>query len=121
MYIIVFILGICVGFLLLEMLKSFVILNVFRQLETQILFIAITLNQYKFHAMKIVEIAYSADENKKEECEQILSKIQQKFDSYGDSLIENLISRLPYKTEYNDWKTAIVYIDQLITKNKQSE
>jgi hypothetical protein len=119
MWILTFILGVVVGFLFFETLKSIVLLNSFRQLEAQLLFAAMSLLQYKYHAIKIIEISYSNEPDKKEECEKIVAKIHEKFDGFGDSWIENLRQRLPYKTEYSDWKSAIQYVEELINKAKE--
>lgn len=119
MYLLTFILGILCGFILFEILKNYVLLNVFQRLEMQMLLIAMNLIQYKYHAIKIIEIAYSSEPDKKEECEKIVSKIHEKFDGYGDIWIQNLIAHLPYKTQYINWKTAIQYAEQLINKDNE--
>lgn len=116
-----FILGVVLGFLSFEILRTFVVLSTYRQLEAQMLFIAMSLIQYKYHAIKIIEISYSEEPNKKQECEQIVAKIHEKFDAFGDSWVQSLIQKLPYKTEYNDWKTAILYADKLITKINEEQ
>ena len=85
----------------------------------QLLFIAASLIQYKYHAIKIIEISYSNEPDKQKECEEIVAKIHEKFDAYGDSWIEYMKSRLPYNTEYSDWKTAIQYAEQLLIKSRE--
>lgn len=120
MYILVWFLGVICGVILFEILKAFLLYSTYRRMEGMLLYIAASLMKYKYHAIKIVEIAYSADESKKEECLEIVAKIHQKFDGFGDEWVKDLKSRLPYNTEYNDWKTAIQYIERLITENKQS-
>jgi hypothetical protein len=88
-------------------------------MEVQLLMMSFTLIQYKYHAISIIKISYSEEPEKKEECEAIVAKIHEKFDSYGESWIQELRSRLPYKTEYNDWKSALVYVEGLINNNNQ--
>ena len=119
MYLLTFILGILCGFILFEILKNIVLLNAFQKLETQMLFIGMSLLQYKYHAIKIIEISYSAEPDKKDECDKVIAKIHEKFDGFGDMWIQNLISHLPYKTQYTNWKTAIQYAEQLLNKGKQ--
>lgn len=118
MYFFMWLLGVVCGFILFELIKSYVLYTSFRRMEAQLLFIAASLVQYKYHAIKIIEIAYSSDENKNEECQNVIAKIHEKFDSYANSWINLLKQNLPYNTEYNDWKSAIHYIEQLITKNQ---
>lgn len=91
----------------------------YKQMEIQFLFSALNLMQYKHHAIKIIEISYADQEEKSEECKQIVKKIHEKFDAFGEYWIQDLIKRLPYKTEYNDWKSATLYAEQLINNNKK--
>ena len=56
MYLLTFVLGILSGFILFEILKNYVLLNAFQKLELQMLLIAMNLIQYKYHAIKIIEI-----------------------------------------------------------------
>jgi hypothetical protein len=94
-------------------------------MELKFLLGAMSLIQYKHHAIMILELTYAEaaekDPSKLEECKKIVAKIHEKFDGFGDSWIESLIDKLPYKTEYTDWKTARVYVEQLIKKGDNIE
>ena len=116
-----FILGFVCTCIIFELFKSLALFASFKKLEAQLLFVASSLVQYKYHAIKIVEIAYSADDEKKEECANIVAKIHEKFDGYGDKWVESLKVNLPYATQYNDWKSAIQYFEQLLIKVKEQD
>ena len=110
--------------LLYEIVKNYAIYYSFRAMELQFLFGALSLIQYKYHAIRIIEACYEeaalTDATKAEECKLVVAKIHEKFDGYGHSWIESLIARLPYKTEYNDWNSAILYGERLLTMNKNN-
>lgn len=119
---IMFLLGVATTAIFYEGTRALKLFGAFKQVELLFLFAALNLVQYKYHAIKILEISYmdeiEKNPDKKKELEQIISKIHSKFDSYGDSFVERLQKSLPYKTAYNDWKTAMLYAQELITKEK---
>lgn len=122
LYFLSFIAGFFICLLLFSSSISLVITNTFKHMEKQLLLSGLSLIQYKFHALKILEIAYDAAEekypSKAEEYKLVVEKVNQKFDGYGEEWIKLLISRLPYKTEYRDWKTALVYAERLLSNRK---
>ena len=122
LYFLAFLIGFITCLLLFSKSIDLVITNTFKIMEKQILLSGFSLMQYKFHALKILEIAYDAAEekypSKAEEYKLVVEKVNQKFDDYGNDWIKLLISRLPYKTEYNDWKTALVYAERLLSNRK---
>jgi hypothetical protein len=93
----------------------------FVQMERSFLTGALSLIQFKYHAIAILEIAYSKeienDPSKKEELDEIVKKIHEKFDGYADSWVKQTISLLPYKPEYNDWQSALLFVERLIKSN----
>lgn len=93
----------------------------FIQMERNFLAGAISLIQYKYHAIAILEIAYSEqiekDPSTKKELDEIVDKIHEKFDGYADSWVKQMISLLPYKPNYNDWQGALLHAQQLIKHN----
>jgi hypothetical protein len=93
----------------------------FIQMERNFLSGAMSLIQFKYHAIAILEIAYSEqiekDPSRKEELDQIVEKIHEKFDGYADSWVKQTISLLPYKPEYNDWAGALLFVERLIKGN----
>ena len=106
---------------LVGVLNIFALADAYQKLEFQMLTAAGSLSQYKHHAIKIVEIAYAEDPTKAEEFKQVEQKIHEKFDSYSDTFIKSLISKLPYKTEYNDWRSALQYTERLINTSKTND
>lgn len=123
LYLLSFGIGFFVCILLFSYSINSILNDTFHKMETQILLAALSLIQYKYHAIKILEIAYDASSkkypSKNEEYNLVVAKIHEKFDSYGESWIKLLMSRLPYKTQYNDWKSALAFAEQLLTNNKQ--
>lgn len=122
LYILSFVFGFIVCLFGLSASINLVTTNTFKLMEKQILLSGLSLVQYKFHALKILEIAYDAAEekypSKAEEYKIVVEKVNEKFDGYGEEWIKLLISRLPYKTEYSDWKTALAYAERLLTNRK---
>jgi hypothetical protein len=116
----------CMGFLfcgfLFEILKAFSIKESFIIVEKQFLLGAMYLIQFKYHAIQILELSYAeaaeTKPEKAEECKVVVAKIHEKFNSFGDTWVKNFIALLPYKTEYNDWNSAILYVERLINKDK---
>lgn len=82
---------------------------------------ALSLIQFKYHAIAILEIAYSKeienDPTRKEELDEIVKKIHEKFDGFADSWVKQMISLLPYKPEYDNWETALLFVERLIKSN----
>ena len=91
----------------------------YKQMEVQYLIAGLSLMQYKHHAAKIVEIAYLGEPDRKYECKRVIERINEKFDEYSEAWVSDLITKLPYKTQYNDWKSALVYAEQLIKDNNK--
>lgn len=122
MWIFSFLLGMILTMALYEGSRAYKLFSAFKRVELLFLFSALSLMQYKFHAIKILEISYMDDieknPEKKKELDAIILKIEEKFNSYGDSFVDILNNYLPYKTTYSDWKTALVYANELITKEK---
>lgn len=122
LYILSFIAGFFACIFIVSVSINATFVGTFKHMEKQILLSAISLMQYKFHALKILEIAYDAAEekypSKAEEYKLVVAKVNEKFDGYGEEWIKLLISRLPYKTEYSDWKTALAYAERLLTNRK---
>lgn len=122
MEILLFCLGFLISHIISLVMRAKTTYTDYKLLEVQHLYSAVNLVQYKYHAIKILELAYeeAAETNpsKTEECKMVVAKIHEKFDSFGDSYIQELINKLPYKTQYNDWASAIVYAEQLITNSK---
>ena len=122
LYILAAIGGFIFGLMVFAYLFLVLGVNIFKTIEHSLLLSATELIQYKHHAIKILELSYDKaaeeDKTKTEEFKQIVQKINEKFDSYGESWIQYLIARLPYKTEYKDWKTGLAYIEGLLSINK---
>ena len=93
----------------------------FIQMERNFLTGALSLIQFKYHAIAILEIAYSKeienDPTRKEELDEIVKKIHEKFDGFADSWVKQMISLLPYKPEYDNWETALLFVERLIKSN----
>jgi len=69
--------------------------------------------------MKIVyERAAEEDKAYIEELKQVINKIHEKFNSFGNEWVKNLKNNLPYETEYNNWEEAIEYANKLFIKKK---
>jgi len=109
--------------LLFETIKIFSIRQSFVVVERQFLLGAMYLIQFKYHAIQILELAYaeSAETNpqKSEECKQVVAKIHEKFNEFGNTWVTNFVRMLPYKTEYNDWNSAIQYVEKLLNEGKK--
>lgn len=109
--------------LLFESLKMFSIKQSFVIVERQFLLGAMYLIQFKYHAIQILQLAYdeAAETNpeKSEEAKVVVEKIHQKFNEFGDNWVTNFIKLLPYKTEYNDWNSAILYVEKLLNEGKK--
>lgn len=122
MQIYIFFAGMLTAFLLIGLMKKTLILNSFNFSEKQLLLISMSLLQYKYHAIEIIEIVYdkaSEDDPKYlKEKQEVINKINEKFNSFGDQWIINLKKILPYETEYNSWKEAIEYAEKLFSKSK---
>lgn len=90
--------------------------------ERQLLFISLSLLQYKSHIISLIEIAYdrAAEEDKSllEEKKRVIEKIQEKFLYFSNDWILNLKNNLPYKTDYSNWPEAIEYADKLFSKKR---
>lgn len=118
-----FMLGFVSAYLLYRILRTIVIFAFFREMEIKFLYAAGGLEQYKHHAIKIVEISYSElcqqDPEKIKERDAIVKSINEKFDSFGDSWVNDLKQKLPYKTEYFDWKSALKYASRLLITDKR--
>lgn len=121
-FVITYAFGVFSGIILFITYKSAVITSFFKAMEMQFLFAAFGLIQYKYQAIHILKVAYDAaaekDPSKKEEYEEVESKIHQKFDGFGDSWVQDLKNRLPYDTEYNDFNSALRYVERLINEKK---
>lgn len=113
--------GILFGLIAGNLLNKVWLKYAFVQMERSFLSGAISLIQFKYHAIAILEIAYSEeiekDPTKKKELDEIVEKIHEKFDGFADSWVKQLISTLPYKPEYNDWQGALLFVEQLIKNN----
>jgi hypothetical protein len=112
----------CTGFLLIDIMKKYLLLRTFILSEKQLLMLSMSLIEFKYQAINMVNIAYErlAEENPSniEEQKLIIEKIHQKFNLFGDAWINNLKNYLPYNTEYNNWQQAIEHVQKLITKNR---
>lgn len=110
------------SFLLLQFLKTFLVLQTFKHTEKKLLFISLSLLEYKYHAIEIINIVYDKaieeDEAKKEEKKKVVEKIHEKFSYFGDEWIRSLKKLLPFETEYNNWKEAIEYADKLFNNKR---
>ena len=109
--------------LLFESLKVLSIKQSYVIVEKQFLLGAMYLIQFKYHAIQILELAYAeaAETNpeKTEEAKVVIEKIHQKFNEFGDNWVTSFINLLPYKTEYNDWNSAILYVEKLLNEGKK--
>jgi hypothetical protein len=118
-----FMLGFLFCGLLVEITKAFSIRQSFVILERQFLLGAMYLIQFKYHAIQILELSYAeaAETNpeKTEECKVVVTKIHEKFSQFGDTWVANFVKLLPYKTEYNDWNSAILYVERLLNKENK--
>jgi hypothetical protein len=122
MLIFIFLAGMCTGFLLIDIMKKYLLLRTFILSEKQLLMLSMSLIEFKYQAINMVNIVYErlAEENPSniEEQKLIIEKIHQKFNLFGDAWINNLKNYLPYNTEYNNWQQAIEHVQKLITKNR---
>ena len=117
----------CAGFLfcglLFESLKVFSIKQSFVIVEKQFLLGAMYLIQFKYHAIQVLELAYEeaaeTHPEKKEEGKLVVAKIHEKFNEFGNNWVTNFIKLLPYKTEYNDWNSAILYVEKLLNEGRK--
>jgi hypothetical protein len=109
--------------LLFESLKVFSIKQSFIIVERQFLLGAMYLIQFKYHAIQVLELAYEeaaeSHPEKREEGKLVVSKIHEKFNEFGNTWVTNFIKLLPYKTQYNDWNSAIQYVEKLLNEGKK--
>jgi len=115
-------LGFFSAFFIIDIFKNILLLNAFITAEKKILLISLSLLQYKFHAMQIIEIVYDKaseqDSSAEKEKQEVIKKINDKFNAFGDNWIKDLKSNLPHKTNYNNWSEAIEYADKLINNKR---
>jgi len=109
--------------LLFETLKILSIRQSFVVVERQFLLGAMYLIQFKYHAIQILELAYAEaaeiNPEKNEECKKVIDKIHEKFNEFGNTWVINFTRMLPYKTEYNDWNSAIQYVEKLLNEGRK--
>lgn len=93
-----------------------------RKLEIQFLFMVVQFIEYKHYMLQMLELTYSEkyeqDEEKNLELEKINKKIEEKFDKFGNEIVINIKKVLDYETEYSDWKGAVKYIEQKLSRVK---
>lgn len=123
MLILIFFAGMVSGFLIIDIMKRILILNTFNLAEKQLLLMSMSLIQYKYECINIIKIVYerAAEEDAKYavESKQVIDKIHEKFNYFGDEWINQLKKYLPYETKYNNWHEAVEYLEKLINnKNK---
>ena len=89
-------------------------------MEHKLLLAAINLLQYKFHTIELIKIVYdrASEDDKKyiEEKKQVIAKIEEKYELFGNEWVTRMKSILPYNLNYNNWKEAIEYANKLFTK-----
>ncbi len=123
MEIFLFLSGMFFGFLIINFFKIVLITNAFLNAERQLLFMAMNLIQFKYHAIGIIEIVYNrASEESPEylkEKDEVIAKIHEKFNHFGNMWVESVKNNLPHQTKYNNWAQAIEYAEKLFIKNKQ--
>jgi len=114
--------GFITCYLIIDFGKLLVIRESFSRVEKISLLGVMYLLQYKFHALEILRIAYerAGEENPKylEEYKQVINKVEEKFNFFGDSWVKNMQSIMPYELQYKSWKEAIEHSNKLFT-NKQ--
>lgn len=114
--------GFMTCYLFIEFAKFLVLKESFLRVEKISLLGVIYLLQYKFHALEILRIAYerAAEEDPKylEEYKQVINKIEERFNFFGDSWVKNMQSIMPYELEYKSWKEAIEHSNKLFTKKQ---
>jgi hypothetical protein len=117
-----FIAGFIFCYFLIELGKKFVIKQVFVNMEKQFLLGAINLLQYKYHTIQLINIVYerAAEEDKKyiEEHKMVVNKLEERFNFFGDILIQNMQNSFPYNLEYKSWKEALDYANKLFNNDK---
>lgn len=114
----------CAGFVFcyffIELGKKVLILDSFKKMEYSFLLAAINLLQYKFHAIELMKIVYdrAGEEDPKylEEKKLVITKIEEKYEYFGNEWIIKMKSIFPYNLEYNNWKEAIEYANKLFNK-----
>lgn len=116
-----------VCFFLLLTFISFVMIKASRllqskKLETQFLFMVVQFIEYKYHMIQMMELVYAEkieqDQQKQLELDKIKQKIEEKFDNFGNEIVINIKKVLDYETEYSDWKGAVKYIEQKLSRVK---
>jgi hypothetical protein len=114
--------GFITCYLIIEFAKLLIIKESFLRIEKISLLGVMYLLQYKFQALEILRIAYerAAEEDPKylQEYKQVINKVEEKFNFFGDSWVKNMQSIIPYDLEYKSWKEAIEHSNKLFT-NKQ--
>lgn len=117
-----FISGFLFAILVIDIFKKILIIQSFMTAERQLLFISLSLLQYKSHIISLIEIAYdrAAEEDASlvEEKKKVIEKIQEKFLYFSNDWILTLKNNLPYKTDYSNWPEAIEYADKLFSKKR---
>lgn len=112
--------GFITCYFLIELGKNIVIKSHFIEMEHKFLLAAINLLQYKFQAIELMKVVYdrSAEDDPKyiEEKKQVIAKIEEKYQLFGDDWVKRMQTIFPYNLNYNNWKEAIEYANKLFTK-----
>lgn len=123
MNIFMFISGMLFAFLLIDVMKKTIILRAFNNAEKDMLLISMSLLQYKYHAIQLMEIVYdrAAEQNPEivSEKKEVVKKIHEKFLLFGNIWIEKLKLGLPYETKYKNWPDAVEYAEKLLNNDRK--
>lgn len=83
---------------------------------------SMALISYKYQIIEIIKIVYEkaaeSDDDKNKELKEVINKIHEKYNLFSNMFIQEIISFLPYETEYNNWQQAMEYIERLIKEDK---
>lgn len=122
MEIILFLLGMFSAFIMISFFKNILLVNAFVNAERQLLLISMSLLQYKYQAISLIEIVYDkaieSDEKYSLEKKQVIEKIHEKFNFFGDQWVESLKNNLPHEIKYNNWIEAVEYAEKLINRKR---
>jgi len=92
-----------------------------KDMEHRFLLTMASSEEYKFQTLEILRIAYEkageSDPQFLKDYEKICQTIEKKFEQFGDEWINHMNNTLGYKTEYQNWREATRYIENLVKIN----
>ena len=95
-----------------------------KKLEAQFLLGSLYFLQYKYHMLQVLELVYEkaaeTDEKFVQDYKDIINKIEQKTDQFGEEWFSGLQKAVEHETKYKNWKEVTKYFNEVM-KNKDGQ